>query len=137
MLFFETPIRMADKIGRMPLLRYAKLADQGVGSDSAEGLVVMYDLLKACVHTEDWARFNELADTNAADDSDLWKVLEDITVKHSARPTSRPSDSSDGPSGIEPNSPSTPVSRAIAREAGRPDMQLAIVRAQEDMQRTA
>lgn len=130
-LFFGEKLRMADKIGRMPVLRYAKLASRGVDSSSPEGLVVMYDLLKACIHSEDWDRFNDLADENAADDIRLWELLGDITAKHTARPTLRSSDSSDGPSDIAPSSTSTPAGRAIARLDGRPDLQLAVVRAAE------
>lgn len=123
--------RMADRIGRMPALRFAKIASLGVDGSEMDGMAAMYDLIKACVHPSDWHRFEAHADTQAASEDDLWGAIHLILAGQASRPTSRPSDSSDGPSATEPNSTSTPAGRAIARLDGRPDLQLAVVRAAE------
>src|SRR5690348_16012913 len=89
---------IADKIGLMPLMRFAKVGKAGVDSDSLEGLVAMYDLLEQCLAPEEWQRFQNTADLNRADADELLAVVTKVFEVLSERPTSRPSDSSDGPS---------------------------------------
>lgn len=135
-LFFGETFRMAEKIGAMSVMRFAKIAAAGADSSDMDGLAAMYDLIKACIHRDDWSRFERVADDNSASEDELFEVVGQVLGAQADRPTERPSDSSDGPSAIAPSSTSTPADRAIAREAGRPELQLAIAKAQEHMQKT-
>lgn len=135
--FFDQAYRMADKSGKAPLLRYAKAVQGGLESSTVAGYAAMYDLLKSCLHPDEWDRWNQAADDNAADDEDLWAFITRVWEAQAARPTVRSSVSSGGPSSTEPNSTTTPAARVIARLDGRPDLQLAVMRAQEEMAATA
>lgn len=130
-LFFGEPFTMADRIGLMPLMRFAKAAQAGVDSSDMAGLAAMYDLLEQCIDPKDWARFEKAADVNRADGEQLMAVVAEVMQKITARPTSRPSDSSAGPSPTAPNSTDDSYSRVMGRYEGRPDIQLMLVRARE------
>ena len=99
---------VADKIGLMPLMRFAKAAQGGVDSNDMAGLAAMYDLIEQCIAPADWARFQSVADKTRADGEELMAVVKDVIEALSARPTTRPSDSSAGPATIEPKSAAEP-----------------------------
>jgi hypothetical protein len=125
--------RMADRVGLMPMMRFAKVAKAGVDSDDLAGLTAMYDLLEQCLAEDEWDRFQAHADKTRADGEELMGVVAKVFEVLSARPTRRPSDSSDGPSTTAPSSTGDSSSQVIAREeaAGRPDRALILVQAQE------
>lgn len=133
--FFGQIFRMAERVGKMPVLKFSKIALDDAASDVDEASA-MYDLLEACFHADDWRRFEKAATVTGADEEELFDVIRVVLRAQSARPTRRPSDSSPGPSHTEQSSTSTPADRAIARLAGRPDLQVAVDNAQK-MQRTA
>lgn len=135
--FCGETFRAADRIGALSVMRFAKIAQGGADSSDMDGLAAMYDLLEQCIDPADWPRFERTADQKRAGDEELFDVIGQVMAAQSDRPTVRPSASSDGPSVTAPRSTSTPADRAIAREAGRPDLQLAIVKAQEHMAETA
>jgi hypothetical protein len=124
---------IAERVATMPLLRFAKLAQDDADSDDMSSLAAMYDLIEMCFDPADWARFQKAATKHKADGTELMGVVSQVFQVLAARPTQRPSDSSDGPPSIEPSSTSTHVDRAIAQLDGRPDLQLIIVKAQEAM----
>ncbi len=123
---------VAEKIGLMPLMRFAKVAQSGVDSADMAGLAAMYDLLEQCIAPADWQRFQTAADRSRADGDDLMGVVRDAIEAISARPTSQPSDSSDGPTATPPSSEPDCSSRVIARleQQGRPDLALVVAQAQ-------
>lgn len=120
---------LADKIGLMPLMRFAKTAQGGADSNDMAGLAAMYDLLEQCIAPADWRRFEAAADKTRASGDELMGLVKDAIEAISARPTGRPSDSSDGPATTaprfesEPDSSEQPELRLIrSLEAqGRPD----------------
>ncbi len=130
-LFAGEPFRIADRIGLMPLMRFAKVAQSGVDADDMAGLAAMYDLLEQCIAPEDWSRFCDSADRSRADGEELMAVVAEVMEKLSARPTRRPSDSSAGPTPTAPNSTDGSFLRVIHRYEGRPDIQQMIVQARE------
>jgi hypothetical protein len=69
------------------------------------------------------ARFEAAADKARASGDELMQVVKDAFELLSARPTGRPSDSSDGPTIIEPNSEDASYLRVVKRleDEGRPD----------------
>lgn len=124
---------VADKIGLMPLMRFAKAAQGGVDSNDMAGLAAMYDLLEQCIAPADWRRFEVAADKTRASGEELMAVVKDVMEAMTARPTSLPSDSSDGPTIIGPNSGGGSSLRVVRRleEQGRPDLALMVEMAGE------
>ena len=119
---------VADRIGLMPLMRFAKHAQAGVDANEMAGLAALLDLLEQCIAPQDWQRFNDHADKVRADGDQLMVVVKDVIEVLSARPTSRPSDSSDGPSTTSVSSAGDSSTQVITRlEAqGRPDLALIV-----------
>ncbi len=122
---------VADRIGHMALMRFAKAAQAGVDSSDMAGLAAMYDLLEQCIDPADWPRFEKAADRTRADGEELMRVVVEVMARVTDRPTSRPSASSDGPRVTEPRSEVDFSSPVMDRLSGRPDLQLMVVQAQE------
>lgn len=124
----EQEFEVAERIGSLPLMRFAKLARTGIGSDDFEGMAAMYDLLKSCIADHEWDRFEQVADADRVDGDVLFRVVQDTFAVLAGRPTSRPSDSSDGPGTTSPSSTDDSSSRVIARyeSRGRGDLALLV-----------
>lgn len=122
---------VAERIGHMALMRFAKAAQSGADSTDMAGLAAMYDLLEQCVEPQDWARFEKAADRTRADGEELMQVVVQVMTSLTEHPTLQPSDSSDGLRVTEPNSTVDSSSRVMSRLNGRPDLQLMVVQAQE------
>ena len=127
---------VADAIGLMPLMRFAKVAQAGADSSDLEGLAAMYDLLEQCIHEDDWVRFQKVATRVKADDKALFGVVREVMATVAGRPTRRPSDSSDGPPSTKPNSGDVSSSRSLRvvqrlEDDGRPDLALMVQMAEE------
>lgn len=129
--FFGEDFVIADRIGLMPLMRFAKVAKSDVDSNDLAGLAAMYDLLEQCIAPQDWQRFQDCADRNRADGDELMTVVSEVIERLTNRPTGRPSVSSDGPRIVEPNLTAPSSSPVMQRLAGRADLQLFVVQAQE------
>lgn len=124
---------LTDTTGAMPWMRYAKAAQAGVDTDSMEGLALIYDLLKASIVDERWARFEQLAIDNRSTNDQMWEVMVRVLEVVAERPTQRPSDSSGGPTETPDTSEADSSLRVIARleEQGRPDLANVVWMAQE------
>jgi hypothetical protein len=124
---------MAEAIGAMPLMRFAKVAKSGADSNNMDGLVAMYDLLEQCIAPSEWVRFQAHADKTRADGEKLMGVVGKVFEALSERPTGRPSDSSGGPKSTKRNSAGGSSSKVIKRyeKKGRPDLALMITLADE------
>lgn len=123
--------QVADKVALMPLMRFAQVAQAGVDSNEMAGLAALGDLLDKCIAPSDLAKFNRVATANDADGDDLMEVVKEVFQIITERPTSRPSDSSDGSSTTSESSAvvySSPVTRL--EKQGRPDLALLTRRAQ-------
>lgn len=131
--FHGEQYRITDQIGTMPLLRFAKLAEDGADTSEMASLVAMYDLIEMCFDPVDWDRFQKAATKHRSGGDELMAVVSQVFSVLADRPTSRPVDSSAGPPITAPSSTSTHVDRAIAQLDGRPDLQLVVVKAQEAM----
>jgi hypothetical protein len=125
------------------MLDFAELATGGVDENSIEGLAVVKGFLRDVVVEADWAAFWRSARKNHATvRGDLMPIIVQVITGEAARPTSRPSDSSDGPAStpessalassspdIPPPVPALPVKlRAVQRleDEGRPDKALMV-----------
>jgi hypothetical protein len=132
--FHGETYRIADQIGLMPLMRFAKVAQDGVDASDMDGLVAMYDLMEQCLVDEDWARFTVAATKHRADGEELMGVVRQAIEAMAERPTQRPSDSSDGQpstSGSSTGDSSSLVVRRLERQ-GRPDLALLVRRTEAD-----
>jgi hypothetical protein len=130
---------LATKVGLMPLMRFAHLAQKGIDAADMDGLVAIYDLLRNVIADEDWGRFEEHASVTRADGDDLLEVVKQAMAAISERPTDRPSDSSDGPQATSDSSAdvsSSPVIHRLEQE-GRPSIALMVQQAQEQGSRAS
>lgn len=96
--------RMSDKIGLMPLLRFAHASAKGVDSNDMQGLAAMYEVIRDCIDDAEWDRFQQHAIDTKAESEELLQVVSDVIEVLSARPTGSPSGSSNGRRPISQNS---------------------------------
>jgi hypothetical protein len=96
--------RVADRIGLMPLMKFAHSAAQGLDGDDMEGLNAIYEMLRDCIHEDDWARFMREMTQLKAEADDMMPVITRTIEIINARPTRQRSASSNGPSSTSPTS---------------------------------
>lgn len=131
--------RVAERISSLAVMRFAKLAKQGVDADTMAGAAALYEVLEQCIDPADWSRFEEVADRERVGGDELLGVVRAAFAEVAGRPTSRPSDSSDGPRIIEPSStagsssPDTAQVIGMFNERGRGDLALLVRRRQESL----
>lgn len=125
----------ADKIGLMPLMRFAKVAKAGADAQDMDGLAALYDLLKQCIAPADWQRFEDAADRTQAEGDELMAVIGGVFEALSARPTRLPSDSSAGREPTPPKSGDGSYLRVVERleQEGRPDRALIVEMANQPL----
>lgn len=121
-VFHGETFTMPDRTGSMALMRFAHIAEQDQLTDLQEAAAI-FDLLEATVNPADWDRFQRHAMKTRATTEELVLIAAQVIREVSLRPTSRPSDSSDGPPVAAQSSTSPHAERAIGRLAGRPDLQ--------------
>lgn len=95
---------VADKIGLGPLIRFRMLAKRGADSSDMEALDVMTGMLAQSLTDEGWAEFQDDMMENRLDHEDIFEIVKSAIEVITARPTSRPSVSSDGPTTTTVNS---------------------------------
>lgn len=135
-VFLGQSFDIAERIGAMALMRFAKVAQRGVDSSDMAGLAAMYDLIEQCLDAGEWERFQEHADKMRATGEQLMAFVKEVMQEMTARPTSRPSDSSAGPPPTRQRSTDASSSRVIERleSKGRPDLALIVLDAQQARQ---
>lgn len=122
------------------MLEFAEAATDA-DSETLAGLASVMRFLKVAIVAEDWARFQKSARRNKAQvKRDLMPIIVAIFTGETGRPTSRSSDSSDGPQSMTENSADgssspdeAPYLRVVKRlEAeGRPDQAYIVLKAQQ------
>lgn len=127
--------RIADRIGLMPLMQFAHLATEGIDFYDVQCLATVYDVLRQCIHEDDWARFEAHSTKVRADDQDMMRVVAEAIAVATARPTSQPSDSSDGQptmSGPSADGSGSQVTSLVERleSQGRPSIAYMVEQAQ-------
>jgi hypothetical protein len=121
---FEIP----ERINKRLMVKFAALAAKGAKSDDGEGNVVMDRVLDQLVRPEDLDRFNDLCDRERPQDEELLEFIGKAFSVLAERPTSQPSDSSDGHVTTPLKSVPPPADPAMDALAGHPDMQVALMR---------
>lgn len=128
--FFGEQIRVVDDVSDFAIMEFAEVAE-GVDQHALAGMAAMYRLLQEIVHPDDWAKFRAAARKNKASSGDVLPLIVQAVEAASARPTERPSDSLDGPPSIATSLTDGSAGEALEMLAGRPDLQLMVVQAQE------
>lgn len=133
--FCGESFELAEKVSSLALMRFARAVSNGADTDTMEGMAALYDALQQMLPESEWKRFERHADKIRADADDLLDFVGNAMAAISARPTERPSESSDGPVTTKPLSPDDSSSRVIARmeASGRPDLALLVTRTQESL----
>lgn len=130
---------MAEKIGLMPLLKFAHASSRGLDSGDMEGLAAMYAMIYDCIDqtvpterridptdgvekdmpvgSSEYQRFERHALEQKADADDLMKLVQTVIERLSARPSRPPGDS---PAGRLPTSQN---SKAISSGPEYPGLQ--------------
>lgn len=110
--FMGEKFKMGERIGLMPLLKFAHVSSKGVNAGDMEGLAAMYALIRDCIAADQWERFEQTAIEKQAEDTDLLDVVAKTIEALSARPTQRRSGSSSG-------SPTTQGSSKVSSTVSR------------------
>lgn len=118
--FFGKQYRLADRVGLMPMLKFAHVAASGLGADDFEGMSAMYMLIRDVIYrgepacgecaecqkdspdpqrcpyydAGDWEAFEAAAIGEQAEGDDLLEFVGEAMAQITARPTSARSGSS-------------------------------------------
>ena len=126
--FFGESFELRPAVSEYAMAKFAKAAARNkTPQDLMRSMAAMLDLIEKCLTVEDWPRFDALADENDVSFEDLTVVLDGAFNQETERPTSLPSDSSDGQLVIVPSSVVKPADKGLEHFAGRPDLQLAVL----------
>lgn len=127
--------RIADEVGAMSRIWFGKLAAEGLDSEELEATAAMSDMIEDSLADGEYPRFRAHARKAKASTTDLLELCRLTMEALAARPTERPSDSSDGPSPVSETSSERPVDRVLSRiPATRPDLRLLVATADEHRQ---
>jgi len=139
--WFGHVIRVNPGAGELELVDFMRKASKlDVGEDlenlasNVEALDVTMDFLQRQIHPDDWAVFWDLAKTHNQGTKDLLEVAMTITEKVASFPTGQPATSSGGQSttGMRSSAGSSSLTtKALDLLPGRPDLQAAVIQAQE------
>jgi hypothetical protein len=92
-------------------MEFARLAGRGVDSESAEGAAAVGDILLFTLGESTYQAFRRHCREHRTDEETLMAIIGDLLTAFAERPTSRPSDSSDGP----PTEPGTSTVVSFSR----------------------
>lgn len=131
-VFMGDSFNVQDEISAIAMGDFAVAAASTEGEDknSLPAMAAMMGLLEDCVMPEEWQRFRKVAKAKRAGFDDLMKFVGEIMVASAERPTGQPSDSTDGLPTTELKSVSSSADKVTQAFPGRPDKQLAVLRAQ-------
>lgn len=113
---FGNTYELAKQVPALLYMKYAKMAHKGADSADPEVLALSYDMLRLTFTEESWPRFEEDASEARASDEDLLQVVKQAIEIITARPTSLPSDSSDGQDTTTPSSTESSSSGVVSFE---------------------
>lgn len=101
---FGNEYEVASKVAAMPMYKFAKLASKGLTTNDMDAGAAMYDVLRAAFTREAWARFEEDAIEEGADNDELLAVVKDAMAVVNGFPTTSSSPSTPTPSNTGPSS---------------------------------
>lgn len=122
--FYGETFTVADRVGAMPLLRFAAIADAGTQAEELAGLAAMHELLRDCLAPGDWSRFQKVAADQKVEADELMEVCGTIYAAVTGRPTQRPSVSAAGSSETSASSREPSFSAASSPLGNVPPIQM-------------
>lgn len=122
--FYGETFTVAERVGAMPLLRFAAVAEAGTQAEELAGLAAMHELMRDCLAAGDWPRFQKVAADNKAEADELMEVCGAVYAAVTGRPTRRPSASVDGSSETTGSSREPSSSAASSPLGNVPPIQL-------------
>lgn len=125
--YFGTVIRVNPDVSDLSIIEMFR--EVGAAQDDA-AVGTNRKIAATLVHADDLDVFMETAIRNRQTIEDLVQVGLNIIEALTARPTLLPSGSSDGQSTTDANSTADSSSRALQLLEGRPDLQVAVLRAE-------
>ncbi len=136
--FFGERFAVPQRINQRLIIRFGRLAAEGADTAATnpakanEAAILLDRMVEQMVRPEDKDRFEDVCDRERPTDEELMAFIADVMAAVSRRPTSRPSDSSAGPTSTPQNSADDSSSRVITRleQQGRPDLALVVAQAQ-------
>jgi hypothetical protein len=85
--FMGRDFRIADEVGLMPLMEFAYHANSGMSTSDMGALAAMYEMLRDCIHEDEWAAFRAHATEKKAGAEQLMETVQAATELLTARPT--------------------------------------------------
>jgi hypothetical protein len=130
--YFGETVRVHPNMTDLALIELAEMMT-AVGEENGgiARLGLVKGMLRSMIHPDDLDRMWKLAVDNRQTIDDVMPVVQAIIVAAAERPTKQPSDSSDGLPTTAPSSTDDSSSRALRLLEGRPDLQVAVLRARE------
>jgi len=94
--FMDKEFRLAEKVGLMPLMRFAHMASSGMDTDQdfMVAMASIYTMIKDVIHEDEWAIFQQHAIDTKAGETELLGVVHQAVEIMTSRPTEPDSDSS-------------------------------------------
>lgn len=130
--YFGEQIRVHPELSDLSLYDFMERA-AAIDVDDPQSVLIVKDFVREQIHPDDFGRFWALARRNRQNTDDLMALAKGLYSAVVGRPTTRPSASPRGRSRTKRKSPAGSSSPVIDRLAGRPDLQLAVVQAQEHL----
>lgn len=85
--FMGREFRIANEVGLLPLMEFAYHANSGMDTSDMGALAAMYEMLRDCIHPEDWPAFRAYATAKKAGAEQLMETVQAATELLTARPT--------------------------------------------------
>jgi len=94
--FMDKEFRLAEKVGLMPLMRFAHMASTGMDTDEdfMTAMASIYEMIKDVIHEDEWPSFQQHAIDTKAGETELLSVVSQAVEIMTSRPTEPGSDSS-------------------------------------------
>lgn len=128
--YFGSTVHANPELGELDYVEFMEKAGS-VEASGALGLSFVKDFARLCIAPEDFDSFWSLARAHKQHVEDVFKVLRAIVEQVADRPTTQPSDSSDGQTTTGTKSEPGLSSTLTERLAGRPDLQLLVLQQQK------
>lgn len=127
--YFGESLRANPNLSELDYIDFMDAHGQGDIVES-QAAAAIKGFARTCLHADDFERFWATAKNNRQGTEQVFTLLAKIVEAATDRPTGLPSGSSDGQSNTGTNS-EVDYSLAMRQYEGRPDLQMAIVRAHD------
>lgn len=128
--YFGHEVRVNPDLSELDIIDFMETA-LSVDNQDPKAILILKKFLRELIHPDDFDVFWDAARANRQRVEDVQAVTKAIIEAVTGRPTGQPSDSSRGPSNMLTTSKGTSSDRVLTRLDGRPDLQLALVKARQ------